>query len=162
MNKTRVTYRCMICLQSDSVLYGDLTPGEVRFKALRVLTSAIAAIKLCASTVLIGSFWTWGERGMSASRHICPVCESPIHRSHSRSVIERLIRIFTRYKLYKCSTCKWRGWLSRTRLVSNWKKFIPTLIAWALTIILVLLLSFHFIQSSEEARSQDDSSNISP
>ena len=98
---------------------------------------------------------------MVGYRSTCPLCQETIQRSRSKSVIERLIRVFTRYRLYRCSACNWRGWLSQSKLISDWKRFVPTLVAWILTIIIILLLSFHLIQSSEETRDADSSNQVS-
>jgi hypothetical protein len=40
----------------------------------------------------------------------CPTCHASIHRSRSRSWIERLRRRVTRRAPFRCSACGWRGW----------------------------------------------------
>jgi hypothetical protein len=46
------------------------------------------------------------------SKHFCPKCGNHLHRSHSRSFSEKLIKVFSRLKLYRCHECSWRGWLA--------------------------------------------------
>ncbi len=41
----------------------------------------------------------------------CPSCESNrIHRSRTRTFVERLRRQFSSKRLFRCETCGWRGW----------------------------------------------------
>jgi predicted RNA-binding Zn-ribbon protein involved in translation (DUF1610 family) len=41
----------------------------------------------------------------------CPRCgSSDIHRSHARSLYERIRRSMTRRRLFRCHSCDWRGW----------------------------------------------------
>jgi len=48
----------------------------------------------------------------SAAGVSCPACQSTkVHRSRSRSRIERLRKGVTRDRLYRCGACGWRGWL---------------------------------------------------
>jgi FlaA1/EpsC-like NDP-sugar epimerase len=42
----------------------------------------------------------------------CPHCQSAtLHRSHARTLAERLRRTHTVQRLFRCDTCDWRGWL---------------------------------------------------
>ena len=42
----------------------------------------------------------------------CPKCKAtPVHRSKSRTIIERAKRQFTAERLFRCDACGWRGWL---------------------------------------------------
>jgi hypothetical protein len=47
-------------------------------------------------------------------RHLmqqCPQCTSNrIHRSRSKTFVERLRRQFSTKRLYRCQACGWRGW----------------------------------------------------
>ena len=41
----------------------------------------------------------------------CPRCSSSdIHRSHSRTILERTRRTLTHKRLFRCHECNWRGW----------------------------------------------------
>ena len=44
----------------------------------------------------------------------CPSCGNynTLHRSHARSLRERLVKNFTPYKKYRCGQCGWRGYRS--------------------------------------------------
>jgi FlaA1/EpsC-like NDP-sugar epimerase len=42
----------------------------------------------------------------------CPECESAnVHRSHARTLAERILRDWRKDRLYRCGACGWRGWL---------------------------------------------------
>ena len=42
----------------------------------------------------------------------CPECKhGRAHRSHARTVVERVKRQFTPQSLFRCDGCGWRGWL---------------------------------------------------
>jgi FlaA1/EpsC-like NDP-sugar epimerase len=42
----------------------------------------------------------------------CPSCISArVHRSHARSVLERMRRNISTERLFRCDACGWRGWL---------------------------------------------------
>ncbi len=41
----------------------------------------------------------------------CPKCQSNrIHRSRTRTFVERLRRQFSARRLFRCEACGWRGW----------------------------------------------------
>jgi hypothetical protein len=41
----------------------------------------------------------------------CPKCGSPrVHRSRTRSVLERFRKNFTHDRIHRCHGCGWRGW----------------------------------------------------
>jgi hypothetical protein len=42
----------------------------------------------------------------------CPKCQSlTLHRSRARTIAERVRRNFSVQRLFRCTTCDWRGWL---------------------------------------------------
>jgi hypothetical protein len=42
----------------------------------------------------------------------CPSCvTSRVHRSRSRTLVERVRRTMTAERLFRCDACGWRGWL---------------------------------------------------
>jgi FlaA1/EpsC-like NDP-sugar epimerase len=42
----------------------------------------------------------------------CPRCRvGQLHRSHARTLPERIAKSFTAGRLYRCNDCHWRGWL---------------------------------------------------
>jgi len=82
------------------------------------------------------------------SQMVCPNCGNNVHRSHSRSGFERLIRSVSKNKLYKCSGCGWRGWLkSKPVRVRNWKTTIPTIVFWLISLGLAIMLAFYLTES---------------
>lgn len=47
----------------------------------------------------------------------CPQCRSNrIHRSRTRTFLERLRRQFSTRRLFRCEACGWRGWGIETEL----------------------------------------------
>jgi len=46
-----------------------------------------------------------------AGDHACPHCAGTMHRSHARSLPERLRKGFSHQRLFRCDSCGWRGWL---------------------------------------------------
>jgi len=46
-----------------------------------------------------------------AGDHACPHCAGTMHRSHARSLPERLRKGLSHQRLFRCDSCGWRGWL---------------------------------------------------
>jgi uncharacterized protein with PIN domain len=42
---------------------------------------------------------------------LCDKCGGVLYRSRSRSFVEKLIKLTTRYRTYRCHECNWRGWI---------------------------------------------------
>lgn len=43
---------------------------------------------------------------------LCPKCRSlHVHRSRTRSALERVLRAFTPLRPFRCTACAWRGWV---------------------------------------------------
>jgi predicted RNA-binding Zn-ribbon protein involved in translation (DUF1610 family) len=80
------------------------------------------------------------------SQMVCPECGENVHRSHTHSVFERLFRTVSSYRPYKCTGCGWRGWLAPV-MPRNWKKTIPTIILWLISLALAMLLAFYLTES---------------
>lgn len=48
---------------------------------------------------------------MTAVINRCPACQkSSAHRSKARWFGERLKKMFTSRRIYRCDSCGWRGW----------------------------------------------------
>jgi predicted RNA-binding Zn-ribbon protein involved in translation (DUF1610 family) len=48
---------------------------------------------------------------------ICPKCgDGALHRSRSRTKIEKLLRRYSFRRQFRCHSCGWRGWYDETRL----------------------------------------------
>jgi predicted RNA-binding Zn-ribbon protein involved in translation (DUF1610 family) len=41
----------------------------------------------------------------------CPECGERMYRSSSHNLGERVIKLFSAFRTYRCSACGWRGWL---------------------------------------------------
>jgi predicted RNA-binding Zn-ribbon protein involved in translation (DUF1610 family) len=74
---------------------------------------------------------------------LCPDCGHRLHRSKSRSKIERLIRLSTRYRLNRCSNCGWRGWVPKSphRRPVSLRTGLSFLVALIVAIVLVLYVA---------------------
>jgi uncharacterized protein with PIN domain len=83
------------------------------------------------------------------SKQFCPECGDHLHRSRSRSFSEKLIKVFSPFKLYRCHECGWRGWLASdnhntTRQPS---KKLQSIALTLLTILLIAVLAVYFAGS---------------
>lgn len=77
---------------------------------------------------------------MPASSMPCPHCgEFGLYRSRSQNVREKILRKLTRFKLYRCRQCKWRGWLRKPRY-ANKKDLYRDLVFYAVPILIGVLI----------------------
>jgi UDP-GlcNAc:undecaprenyl-phosphate GlcNAc-1-phosphate transferase len=59
------------------------------------------------------SVFSFGRNRAAYLAQRCPLCTCVhIHRSKARSVFERLKKLRTDKRLYRCEECGWRGWLT--------------------------------------------------
>lgn len=71
----------------------------------------------------------------------CPGCGDHLHRSHARGLDEKLVRLITPYRTYRCHTCGWRGWVSSSRplfRLALGHSFFRTLVGFILALALTL------------------------
>ena len=68
---------------------------------------------------------------------ICPMCSENIHRSHSRSLREILVKKITNYKTYRCGKCGWRG-MAAPAIHVNKKGRLRTIVFWILGVLIAL------------------------
>lgn len=74
------------------------------------------------------------------SSNPCPECgEYSLYRSKAKTLKEKITRRLTRYRLYRCRECKWRGWLRKPRYSSR-KEMLRDLIFFAIPIIIGIIL----------------------
>ena len=79
------------------------------------------------------------------ANRVCPACGWRIHHSHTRGVIEKLIRTVTSYKMYRCRECGWRGWRGKsTPLVGKHRR--RTILIILLGLLVTLLLTLYLIE----------------
>jgi predicted RNA-binding Zn-ribbon protein involved in translation (DUF1610 family) len=67
----------------------------------------------------------------------CPRCGvDSLRRSHARR-LEKLFRTLSSYRIYRCSNCKWRGWLptGESPLPRIVKKSVRALLVFAIVIL---------------------------
>ena len=87
----------------------------------------------------------------------CPKCGNEAHRSHTRGLFERLAKITTTYRAYRCLECNWRGLLGTQRPASKSEPRRKLIIAIALiltTVLVFALMSFidYTIDSAKNPR----------
>ena len=68
------------------------------------------------------------------ANQFCPKCGALTHRSRSRNFGERLIKLCTAYRTYRCGDCGWRGWLKH-----NGKQDAPATGPRARTVVTVIV-----------------------
>jgi FlaA1/EpsC-like NDP-sugar epimerase len=95
-------------------LEADAAAGRVGvvLAALRDLTGMVAPdVRRPASEAAETAALAASIRAVHGVRS-CPICETGmIHRSHAKSMVERVKREFSSRRLYRCDACGWRGWL---------------------------------------------------
>ena len=74
----------------------------------------------------------------------CPQCGHHIHRSRTRGFVEKLIRVATGYRVYRCHQCGWRGWILRKR-IRDARRLLQTSIALLLVLAIVILLAYYVV-----------------
>jgi hypothetical protein len=83
------------------------------------------------------------------SKQFCPKCGNSLHRSHTRSFSEKLIKAFSRLKLYRCHECGWRDWLASTRHkpAKSSSRKLQSIALTLLVILLITVLAIYFAGS---------------
>ncbi len=74
---------------------------------------------------------------------ICPVCGAEAHRSHTRTFGEKLFKVMSGYRIYRCKGCEWRGWISKGRHVDT-KITVRTYIYFIVILILTTILALYY------------------
>ena len=70
----------------------------------------------------------------------CPECEEfSLYRSKSKNLKEKVFKKITRYKLYRCRECEWRGWLKKPKY-ANKKDMYRDVIFYAILLIIALIV----------------------
>lgn len=70
----------------------------------------------------------------------CPSCSLPgtLHRSKGRSLSERIIKKITFFKIYRCSQCGWRGYLSTFKVAKISVRNISYYLVFAVVVAIVV------------------------
>lgn len=78
------------------------------------------------------------------SGRYCPACDTHLHRSHTHGLNEKFVKMFTRYRAYRCMECGWRGWLHRDPNPKS-RVNIGAVLSFIITTLLTIALAFFFI-----------------
>ncbi len=76
---------------------------------------------------------------------LCPQCGGHTHRSHTRGFREKLVKVLTSHKTYRCPECGWRGWLRRVDSSNN-RHTLRTIISVLVTLLITTLLALYVIE----------------
>ncbi|HKP84693.1 MAG TPA: hypothetical protein VJZ26_01275 [Blastocatellia bacterium] len=79
------------------------------------------------------------------STSLCPECSALVHRSHTRGLKEKLFKVITSYRAYRCRECGWRGWLGQSNLLVR-KSTLRTIISVLLTLLITTLLALYLVE----------------
>lgn len=74
---------------------------------------------------------------------ICPACGAEARRSHSRGLREKLFKVTSGYRIYRCKSCQWRGWLTQGRLVSR-ATTVRTYLYFIIVLIVTVMLALYY------------------
>jgi DNA-directed RNA polymerase subunit RPC12/RpoP len=79
---------------------------------------------------------------------LCPECGYRVHRSHAKGFNERLVRVFTHYRSYRCNECGWRGWLSKEARVRQpvSRQRIAQILLTLLAIIIITFMTLYIVK----------------
>ena len=89
----------------------------------------------------------------------CPECGAIVHRSHTRGFKEKLFKIITSYRAYRCRECGWRGWLGRSNLLIR-KSTLRTIISVLLTLLITTLIALYLVDKLSPNISPVDVQNL--
>jgi hypothetical protein len=83
------------------------------------------------------------------SKHFCPKCGNHLHRSRSRGLSEKLMKGFSRQKLYRCHECSWRGWLAaeKRQSASQTPRKFQSIALTLFAILLITVIAIYFAGS---------------
>lgn len=80
---------------------------------------------------------------------ICPACGAEAHRSHSHGVGEKLFKLTSGYRVYRCRKCQWRGWVAQAdqvNVVSRARTYFYFVVVLILTTLLALYYTSRIIE----------------
>jgi|SRR6185436_16485839 hypothetical protein len=83
---------------------------------------------------------------------MCPKCGGPVHRSRTRGITEKLVKLLTANRAYRCLECGWRGWLEATdisqRRDARRRRVLRTVISVLVTILVTALIALYLVRNS--------------
>ena len=84
---------------------------------------------------------------------MCPKCGGPVHRSRTRGFGEKLAKMLTANRTYRCFECGWRGWLRATNISqlrdSTRRRLVRTIISVLVTILVTALIALYLVRNSK-------------
>lgn len=83
---------------------------------------------------------------------MCPKCGGPVHRSRTRGLGEKVVKLLTANRTYRCFECGWRGWLQAADISqlreSRRRQLVRTIISVLLTILITALIALYLVRNS--------------
>ena len=83
---------------------------------------------------------------------MCPKCGGPVHRSRTRGLGEKLVKMLTVNRAYRCFECGWRGWLQATDISrlreSRRRRLVRTIISVLVTILVTALFALYLVRKT--------------
>lgn len=77
---------------------------------------------------------------------VCPACGSEMRRSHTKGIREKLFKLTSNYRVYRCRSCKWRGWLSKPGRHIDLAKTVKTYVYFTIALILTTILALYYVK----------------
>jgi DNA-directed RNA polymerase subunit RPC12/RpoP len=95
---------------------------------------------------------------------MCPKCGGPVHRSRTRGLGEKLVKLLTANRTYRCFECGWRGWLQAADISqlreSRRRQLVRTIISVLLTILITALIALYLVRNSHASALPLPKSNV--
>lgn len=77
---------------------------------------------------------------------LCPACGARARRSHTRGTGEKLFKLISRNKIYRCRKCEWRGWLSQGRRI-NVRQAVRRYTYFTIVLIVTVMIALYYAHS---------------
>jgi hypothetical protein len=82
---------------------------------------------------------------------VCPLCGAEARRSHSRGFSEKIFKLTSGFRPFRCKECSWRGWMSRGKKVDS-RRTMRTYFYFVIILILTTIIALYYanrVSSSE-------------
>jgi predicted RNA-binding Zn-ribbon protein involved in translation (DUF1610 family) len=82
------------------------------------------------------------------SNQFCPECGAVTHRSRSRNFGERVVKVCSAYRTFRCGECGWRGWLrhSGKQKASATGPKARTIVTVIVALLVTVFLAIYLVQ----------------
>ncbi len=74
---------------------------------------------------------------------ICPLCGAEARRSHSRGISEKIFKLTSGYRAFRCKDCSWRGWISKGKKVDR-RRTLRTYVYFVVILILTTIIALYY------------------